>query len=82
MNEPLSMGRGVVFLGWRRGRGLVKGIYAVGEGWKGRAGGWYREEGLWALVGEGAAGAGCGGGGGSEGTAAAYGGGRAAQPAT
>ena len=36
---------------------------------------------LWALVGEGAAGAGAGGGGG-EGTAAAYGGGRAAQPAT
>ena len=39
MPEPLSMGRGVVFLGWRRGRGLVKGIYAVGEGWRGRAGG-------------------------------------------
>jgi len=39
------------------------------------------EEGLWALVGEGAAGAGAGGGGG-EGAAAAYGGGRAAQGAT
>ena len=37
--------------------------------------------GLWALVGEGAAGAGCGGGG-DEGAAAAYGGGSAAQPAT
>ena len=38
MTEPLSMGRGVVFLGWRRGRGLVKGDLLYGEGWKGRAG--------------------------------------------
>jgi hypothetical protein len=47
------------------------------EGWSGGC----REEGLWALVGEGAAGAGAGGRGG-EGAAATYGGGRAAQPAT
>ena len=39
MTEPLSMGRGVVFLGWRRGRGLVKGDLSYGAGWKGRAGG-------------------------------------------
>ena len=60
----------------------MKGICAVGEEWKGkgRAGGG-REEGLRALVGEGAAGAGAGGGGG-EGAAAAYGGGRAALGAT
>ena len=59
-----------------------EGDLLYGAGWKGRAGGWYREEGLWALVGEGAAGARCGGRGG-ELAAAAYGGGRAvAQPAT
>ena len=59
-----------------------KGICAIGEGGKGRAGGGIGRGGLWALVGEGAAGAGCGGGGGSEGAAAAYRGGSAAQPAT
>ena len=77
----LCMGRGVVFLGWQMERGLVKGDLSYGAGWKGRAGGWYREGELWALVGEGAAGAGAGGWGG-EGAAAAYRGGRAAQGAT
>ena len=47
------------------------------EGWSGEC----RVEGLWAMVGEGAAGAGARGRRG-EGAAAAYGGGSAAQPAT
>ena len=67
--------------GLAEGMRPCEGDLSYGAGWKGRVGEWYREGELWALVGEGAAGAGAGGGG-SEGTAAAYGGGSAAQPAT
>jgi len=35
MPEPLFMGRGMVLLGWQRGRGLVKGDLSYGRGVEG-----------------------------------------------
>ena len=81
MPEPLSVwGEGWSF--WAGGGDeALEGDLRRRRGMEGWSGEWYREGELWALVGEGAAGAGAGCGG-SEGTAATYGGGRATECAT